>query len=48
MANQRMINIKSEIKDRLDKLKLCEGDSYGAVINRLIDEHEKINTSTGN
>ena len=34
-----MINIKGEIKLRLDKLKLCEGDSYGAVINRLIDEH---------
>ena len=40
MANQKMINIKEEIKLRLDNLKLCEGDSYGAVINRLIDEHD--------
>ena len=37
MVNQKMINIREEIKLRLDKLKLCKGDSYGEVINSLID-----------
>jgi len=35
------ISINEKVKVRLDGLKLCRGDSYGAVINRLIVFHEK-------
>ncbi len=29
--------VKEVLKKKLDSLKLCDGDSYGAVIERLVD-----------
>jgi len=41
MMGHKPLSVDEGVKLRLDKLKLCRGDSYGAVINRLIVFHEK-------
>ena len=39
--SNKLIVVKKDVKERLDKLKLCSRDSYNDVLSRMLDESEK-------